>query len=76
MKAVIWSRDNCTYCTQAKVLLTQKGIEFEERKIGEGYTKEDLLESVPTAQAIPQIFIDGEYVGGFKELRNKLTEVL
>jgi len=76
MKAVVWSRDNCTYCTQAKVLLTQKGIEFEERKIGEGYTKEDLLEAVPAAQAIPQIFIDGEYVGGFKELRNKLTEVL
>jgi len=76
MKAVVWSRDNCMYCTQAKLLLSQKGIEFEERKIGEGYTKEDLLEAVPTAQAIPQIFIDGEYVGGFKELRTKLTEVL
>ncbi len=68
MKAVVWSRDNCPFCVQAKALLTQKNIEFEERKIGEGYTKEDLLEAVPTAQTIPQIFLDGEYVGGFKEL--------
>ncbi len=72
MKAIVWSKDHCPYCVQAKTLLTQKGIEFEERKIGEGYTKEDLLESVPTARTVPQIFLDGELVGGFTELRAKL----
>jgi glutaredoxin len=71
MKAIIWSRDNCPYCVSAKTLLKQRGIEFEERKIGDGYTKEDLLEAVPTAQSVPQIFIDNEFVGGFKELRAK-----
>lgn len=69
MKAIIWSKENCPYCVQAKALLTQKNIEFEERKIGEGYTKEDLLEAVPTARTVPQIFLDGELVGGFTELR-------
>lgn len=72
MKAVVWSKDHCPYCDQAKSLLTQKGIEFEERKIGEGYTREDLLEAVPTARTVPQIFLDGELVGGFTELRQKL----
>lgn len=72
MKAVIWSKYECTYCDQAKALLKQKGIEFEERKLGDGWTKEDLLESVPTARSVPQIFIDGELVGGFMELRSKL----
>ena len=71
MKAIIWSRDNCPYCVSAKTLLKQRGIEFEERKNGDGYTKEDLLEAVPTAQSVPQIFIDNEFVGGFKELRAK-----
>ena len=68
MKALVWSKDNCPYCTQAKQLLTIKGIEFEERKIGAGYTKEDLLESVPTARSVPQIFIDNTLVGGFDSL--------
>lgn len=72
MTAIIWSKDNCTYCVQAKKLLEQKGIRFEERKIGDGYTKEDLLESVPNARTVPQIFLDGELIGGFTELRAKL----
>ena len=69
MKAVVWSKDSCPYCVQAKALLSQKNIEFEERKIGAGYTKEDLMEAVPTARTVPQIFLDGELVGGFTELR-------
>jgi glutaredoxin len=74
MKAIVWSKYHCPYCDQAKALLTAKGIEFEERKIGDGYTKEDLLEAVPTARTVPQIFLDGELVGGFTELRAKLSE--
>lgn len=69
MKAVVWSKYNCPYCEQAKGLLDLQGVEFEERKIGDGYSKEDLLEAVPTARTVPQIFIDGELVGGFTELK-------
>jgi glutaredoxin 3 len=69
MKAVVWSKYQCPYCDQAKALLTQKGIEFEERKIGDGYTKEDLLEAVPTARTVPQIFLGDELIGGFTELK-------
>lgn len=71
MRAIIWSRAACPACMQAKALLTQKGIEFEERKIGSEYTREDLLEAVPNARSVPQIFLDGELIGGFPELRAK-----
>jgi glutaredoxin 3 len=71
MKAVIWSKDYCGFCDRAKRLLEQKGITYEERKIGSGYTKEQLLEAVPSARTVPQIFIDDEYVGGFTELQQK-----
>jgi glutaredoxin len=74
MKAIIWSKYNCTFCDQAKVLLKQKGIQFEERKIGDGYTKEELLEEIPTARTVPQIILDGELIGGYTELKKKLTE--
>jgi glutaredoxin 3 len=69
MKAIVWSKYNCPYCDQAKALLTQKGIMYEERKIGDGYTKEDLLEAVPSARSVPQIFLGEELVGGFTELK-------
>ena len=69
MKAIVWSKYHCPYCDQAKALLNAKGIEFEEKKIGDGYTKEDLLEAVPTARTVPQIFLDNELIGGFTELK-------
>jgi len=74
MKAVIWSKYHCPYCDQAKALLVSMGIQFEEKKIGDGYSKEELLEAVPNARSVPQIFLDGELVGGFNELKQKLTE--
>jgi len=72
MKAIVWSKYHCPYCDQAKALLTHKGIAFEERKIGDGYTREDLLEAVPTARTVPQIFLDDVLIGGFTELRDHL----
>ena len=75
MTVVVWSKYHCPYCDQAKALLTQRGIEFEERKIGDGYTREDLLEAVPAARTVPQIFLDNELIGGFQELKQRLKNV-
>jgi glutaredoxin 3 len=75
MKATVWSKDHCPFCDQAKALLTKRGIEFEDRKIGHGYTKEQLLEAVPTARTVPQIFLDDKLIGGFTELRSHLQKV-
>jgi len=74
MKAIVWSQSQCTFCEQAKTLLKQKGIEFEERRIGDGWTKQQLLEVVPAARSVPQIFLDDQYVGGFQELRQRLLK--
>lgn len=76
MKALVWSKKDCGQCVQAKNMLTLRGIEIEERMIDNGpWTKEDLLRSVPDARSVPQIFLDDEYVGGFKELRERLQDV-
>ena len=74
MKAILWSKDQCTFCEQAKSLLEMKGIEYEVRNIMHDWTREQLLEAVPNARTLPQIFLDQELVGGFTELRKKLTE--
>ena len=72
MKAIVWSKDQCSFCVQAKNLLNSKNIDYEERNINEGYTKEQLLEVVPNARTLPQIFIDDKLIGGFTELRQHL----
>jgi glutaredoxin len=73
-ETVVWSKDNCPYCDQAKLLLTQQGIAYEERKIGHGWTREQLLAAVPSARSVPQIFLNGEHVGGFDQLKIKLSK--
>ena len=74
MTAIVWSKDNCTFCDQAKALLEQRNIAYEEKKIGHGYTREDLLQAVPSARTVPQIFVNKNYVGGFTELRKYIEE--
>lgn len=73
MKAILWSKYHCTHCDQAKSLLKRNGYEIEERRIGDGYTKEELLEAVPNARTVPQIFIGEEYVGGLHELQIRIS---
>tara|TARA_B100000900_G_C20304054_1_gene603411 strand:- start:297 stop:536 length:240 start_codon:yes stop_codon:yes gene_type:complete len=75
MKAVVWSKPACGYCVKAKNLLKTKGIEVEEKNIAEGHKIQDLLELVPNARTMPQIWLNEEYVGGYYELEKKLNEL-
>lgn len=74
MQVILWSKYHCNYCDQAKALLKSKGITFEERKIGDGWSKEELLEEIPNARTVPQIVIQGQVIGGFTELKRYLAE--
>jgi glutaredoxin len=72
--AEVWSQTNCPACAEAKRLLAQHGVEVLEKMLGNdtGYTKKELIEAVPHARSVPQIFLNGEYVGGLQELKRKL----
>ena len=72
MKAIVWSKDACPFCVQAKALLELRGIEFEERNVSQDWTREQLLEAVPDARTLPQIFLDDQHIGGFTDLRAHL----
>ena len=72
MKAIVWSKNQCPYCVQAKNLLQSRGIDYEERNINENYDRDDLLAAVPGARTVPQIFLDDKLIGGFTELRQYL----
>lgn len=80
MQAEIWTKTNCPYCVKAKSLLEKNGVTYEEYIIGSDVTadklksgqhlrtREDLLSIVPNAKTVPQIWLNGNYVGGFTEL--------
>ena len=74
MKAVVWSKPGCPQCVSAKQLLKTKGIEYEEKNIAEGYKIQDLLELVPNAKTMPQIWLGEEHIGGFSDLQKKLSD--
>jgi len=72
---IVWSKVGCPFCDQAINLLNEKGIGYEVRTIGQGWTKFQLLEVVPTATTVPQIFLEGEYIGGFTELEAHFSQL-
>ena len=74
MKAIVWSNVGCHFCEMAKTLLTQKGIEYEERNIAKDWKVEQLLEAVPNARTVPQIFLDDKYIGSYDNLVDYLNQ--
>ena len=73
-KAIVWSNVGCHFCEMAKTLLKQKGIEYEERNLAKDWKIQQLLEAVPNARTLPQIFLDDKYIGGYDELVKHFNE--
>ncbi|MBU6164843.1 MAG: glutaredoxin 3 [Alphaproteobacteria bacterium] len=61
----IYTKFLCPYCTRAKALLNGKGVAFEEIDISTGGPRRaEMLERTGGRQTVPQIFINGQHVGG------------
>ena len=75
MKIEIYSKPRCTFCTRAKQLCELRGLEYDYKLLDADFTMEELLEIVPAAKTFPQIFIDGESIGGFQEFSSLLIDV-
>jgi len=61
----IYGKDNCPYCDKAKALCERKGYDYVYKSLGEDFTREEMMETFPTARTFPQIRIDGEAIGGY-----------
>ena len=63
----VFTRKGCEYCTKAKGLLHDAGIAFEELVLNKDYT-DRTLRAVTGATSFPQVFINGDYIGGADDL--------
>jgi glutaredoxin 3 len=65
----IYTKFGCPYCARAKQLLDQKGVDYEEFEINSVPGKRDeMLGRSKGKTTVPQIFIDGNHVGGSDDL--------
>lgn len=74
MKALVYSKNLCGFCTMAKNLLKMKNVEYEEKNIEEDIeARKELFEKAEkinvTPRTAPQIWLDDKYIGGFNELK-------
>lgn len=67
-KAEIYTTGNCGYCVAAKTLLKQRGVDYEENRVDTDPTKFAEMLGRSNQRSVPQVFIDGQYIGGFEEL--------
>lgn len=68
-KVEIYTKFLCPYCTRAKALLTKKGVTFEEHDISTGGPlRAEMLERSGGRMTVPQVFINGEHIGGSDDL--------
>lgn len=71
MKVIIYSKDNCPYCDNARDLLKRYAKEYIEYKLDKDFSRSLIKEVFPTAQTFPIITLDGKYIGGY----NVLSEI-
>ena len=74
MKIEIYTKTTCPYSTMAKQVLERNGYEFTETVLDNDDQRTQFYESCgENVNTVPQIFINGERIGGFQHLlRSKL----
>lgn len=73
MRTIVYGKDDCPYCAMAKEELTLRGIPFDYIDLKEiGKTAAEVTGR--KVKTVPQIYLEGEYVGGWDELMEHLNE--
>ena len=66
----IYSKDWCPFCSKAKSLLQSKQLEYVEIDITSDLEHEQEMITRSGRRTVPQIFIDGDSIGGYDDLAN------
>ena len=67
-KAKVYTTIHCPFCVRAKELLDSQGIDYETIDLSDNPEELMALKERTGMRTVPQIFIDGEFIGGFQEL--------
>lgn len=78
---IIYTKEDCPYCSLAKNLLSNKNISFEEVRVDLDEMKRNEMIRLSNRRTVPQIFINNQSIGGYDDLAalaksGKLDELL
>jgi glutaredoxin-like protein len=73
LDVTVFSREGCPFCVRAKGMLHDAGIPFDELVLNRDFS-EVTLRAVAGVSRVPQIFINGEYIGGSDDLEQYLAK--
>ena len=65
---LMYSSSSCAYCGAARMLLTKKGVAFEDVLIDNDSEGRAEMLARSNRLSVPQIFVRDTHVGGFDEL--------
>jgi len=69
-RVTVYTTQVCPYCVQAKRLLGERSIPYDEIDVSaDAAVRDEMIQRAGGKRTVPQIFIDGEHVGGYTELR-------
>jgi glutaredoxin-like protein len=66
-QVAIFTREGCSYCTKAKALLRNLGYDYAEVPL-DHRVRTKVIGAVTGKGTVPQVFINGRYIGGYEEL--------
>jgi glutaredoxin 3 len=64
----VYTTSSCPFCVRAKLLLAARGIAYDEIDVSADVALRGDLVRRTGRRTVPQIFIDGESIGGYEEL--------
>lgn len=67
-QVILYTKTYCPYCDRAKALLASKGVAFQEINLEGKLDEMRALVKQTGMRTVPQIFINGKFVGGFTDL--------
>lgn len=73
LDVTVFTRKGCDFCVRAKGLLRDAGIDFDELVLNEDYS-ERTLRAVAASSTAPQVFVNGEHIGGSDDLQAWIAE--
>ena len=71
MKIVIYSKNNCQFCTKAKHMVKTLGLEYTEKSLEKDFESDPskMIEDIgKPVRTMPQVKIDDKLVGGYNQL--------
>lgn len=69
-RVIVYTTQMCPYCVQAKRLLGERSIPYDEIDVSaDPALRDEMVVRAGGKRTVPQIFIDGAHVGGYTELR-------